>query len=164
MKPNLENIKEWLERYTDTKYNDVEFKQIDIDAIEECFNLYIGDFDLKSISSGKKLKEKFLNFPKAIKFSSTFVSEEHKAADEMVYEYIYSITGTRVLKYRADCCSINKKFENYEFRIWHCHWNNQIMIDRGNHNEFIRIMWGSLFNAIYDFFDTKEVYKQQSLF
>lgn len=168
MKPTLENLKEWLEKYTKSKiYNDVEFSQLDIDAIEKCFKSYLGYFDINKVSSGNELKKIFMNFTFSISHGATFDLKRAYEIEADVCNFRSELTQQTITNSRSFCCPIDKRLKSYKFELWHDSWNNQIMIDRDDSTHFIRIEWSSLFNAIYDFFNTsspKKTYIQQSLF
>lgn len=158
MKPTVKNFNKWLKKYFDSCDLSMKYEQKDIDALEECFKIYLGNFDLKSVNSGKELQEVFMNFHQPILELAKYNKDLCAKNDQTVFEYRRRITGYRFNTIDGRCSSSNKELKDYSFSIWHCYWNNQIMVDKVGHRSFIRIMWKDLFKAMYDFFDETKPY------
>lgn len=174
MKPTVEKFNKWLAAITGEDYYtrsgsngkpfDKEYEQLDIEALEECFKIYLGSFNLDSVKNGKELHKAFHNFS----FSTqTIVGEtkleELQRRDKKVLEFRNELTGYEASNSYVHVKSIDPKFKDYTFCLWHDSWNSQIIIDKESRSEHIRIMWKPLFNAIYDFFSTSESIKKEKL-
>ena len=116
-KPTIKNFNRWLFDTTSSPgLYQRKFSQIDIDALEECFKLFLGKYSIsefENMKSFKKLKDDFTYVNSPIKID-TF--DEYMESRRRLNSFREPITG-----YSCDdnfvCSSVNPKFKNYEFGI-----------------------------------------------
>lgn len=165
MKPEANEMGKWLNEIHKTNvYERYTYSELDIEALGECFVLFLGCNNIKERMDEFTDYKEFKKF-----FNQSVVSMAYANLEEWKISLQRGLHGRKTItgygcESHFTVNSIDPKFRNYSFEIWHDVHNTQVMINKGDKTHFIRIMWDNLYQSIYEYYSTKVKLEQLNLF